>query len=241
MNNIYLDYNATTPIDPLVAEAMLPYVHGLFGNPSSGHFFGRSARAGVDHARSQVATLLGCSVDDLIFTSGGTEANNHAIKGAAWANRGRRNHIITSTIEHPAVTEVCRWLETQGYKVSYVSVDEYGMVDPRQVEEAISPDTVLVSIMHANNEVGTVQPIGEITEIAHRYGALMHTDCAQSVGKIPVRVDDLGVDLLSIAGHKLYAPQGHRRPLHPPRRPPRKADARRQPRAGPPRRYREHH
>ena len=208
MPDIYLDYNATTPIDPLVAEAMLPYVHVLYGNPSSGHFFGRAARAGVEHARAQVASLLGCVTDDLIFTSGGTEANNHAIKGVAWANRGRRNHIITSTIEHPAVTEVCRWLETQGFRLTLVPVDEYGMVDPRQVEEAISPDTLLVTIMHANNEVGTVQPIAEITEIAHRYGALMHTDCAQSVGKIPVRVDDLGVDLLSIAGHKLYAPKG---------------------------------
>ena len=208
MNDIYLDYNATTPIDPLVAEAMLPYVHGLFGNPSSGHFFGRSARAGVDQARAQVASLLGCSTDDLIFTSGGTEANNHAIKGVAWANRGRRNHIVSSTIEHPAVTEVCRWLEAQGFRVSFVPVDEYGMVDPRLVEDAISPDTLLVTIMHANNEVGTIQPIPEISEIAHRYGALMHTDCAQSVGKIPVSVNDLGVDLLSIAGHKLYAPKG---------------------------------
>ena len=208
MTGIYLDYNATTPIDPLVKEAMLPYVHGLFGNPSSGHFFGRSARAGVDHARSQVASLLGCDTEDLIFTSGGTEANNHAIKGLVWANRRRRNHIVTSSIEHPAVTEVCRWLEGQRYRVSFLPVDEYGMVDPRQVEEAISPETLMVTIMHANNEVGTIQPIAEIAAIAHRYGALMHSDCAQSVGKIPVRVDDLGVDLLSIAGHKLYAPKG---------------------------------
>ena len=208
MTEIYLDYNATTPIDPLVAAAMLPYVHGLYGNPSSGHSFGLAARAGVDHARAQVASLLGCSHDDLIFTSGGTEANNHAIKGAAWAGRGRRSHIVTSTIEHPAVTEVCRWLESQGCTVSYVPVDGYGMIDPRQVEEAITPDTMLVSIMHANNEVGTIQPIAEISEIAHRHGALMHADCAQSVGKIAVRVDDLGVDLLSIAGHKLYAPKG---------------------------------
>ena len=208
MANIYLDYNATTPIDPLVAEAMMPYVHGLYGNPSSGHFFGRAARAGVDHARAQVASLLGCAAADLIFTSGGTEANNHAIKGVAWANRGRRNQIITSTVEHPAVTEVCRWLEGQGFRITFVPVDEYGMVDPRQVEEAISPETLLVTIMHANNEVGTIQPIARIAEIAHRYGALMHTDSAQSVGKIPVQVDDLGVDLLSIAGHKLYAPKG---------------------------------
>ena len=213
MTGIYLDYNATTPIDPLVAEAMLPYVHGFYGNPSSGHLFGRSARAGVDHARAQVASLIGCSPDDLMFTSGGTEANNHAIKGVARANHStgpgeRRDHIITSAIEHPAVTEVCRWLEGQGYRVTYLPVDELGMVDPRQVEEAISPSTLLVTIMHANNEVGTVQPIAEIAEIAHRHGALMHSDCAQSVGKIPVRVDDLGVDLLSIAGHKLYAPKG---------------------------------
>ena len=208
MANIYLDYNATTPIDPLVAEAMMPCVHGLYGNPSSGHIFGRAARAGVDHARAQVASLLGCAADDLIFTSGGTEANNHAIKGVAWANRGRRNQIITSTVEHPAVTEVCRWLEGQGFRITFVPVDEYGMVDPRQVEEAISPETLLVTIMHANNEVGTIQPIARIAEIAHRYGALMHTDSAQSVGKIPVQVDDLGVDLLSIAGHKLYAPKG---------------------------------
>ena len=213
MNGVYLDYNATTPIDPLVAEAMLPYVHGLYGNPSSGHFFGRAARAGVDHARAQVASLLGCGTDSLIFTSGGTEANNHAIKGIAWAepstNSGkRRNHIITSAIEHPAVTEVCRWLESQGFRLTFVPVDEFGMVDPRQVQEVISPDTLLVSVMHANNEVGTIQPIAEIAEIAHRSGALMHSDCAQSVGKIPVNVDDLGVDLLSIAGHKLYAPKG---------------------------------
>ena len=213
MTGIYLDYNATTPIDPLVAEAMLPYVHGLYGNPSSGHLFGRSARAGVDQARDQVASLIGCGNEDLIFTSGGTEANNHAIKGVAWANSStgsgeRRNHIITSAIEHPAVTEVCRWLEVQGYRVTFLPVDEHGMVDPRQVQEAISPETLLVTVMHANNEVGTIQPIAEISEIAHRNGALMHSDCAQSVGKIPVRVDDLGIDLLSIAGHKLYAPKG---------------------------------
>ena len=208
MRDIYLDYNATTPIDPQVAEAMLPFIHGLFGNPSSGHSFGVAAHAGVDRARRQVSSLLGCDEDDLIFTSGGTEANNHAIKGVAEAYCKRGNHVITSAIEHPAVTEVCRYLEGHGFKVSYLPVDEYGMVDPRQVEEVISSETILVTIMHANNEVGTIQPIAEISEIAHRHGALVHTDCAQSVGKIPVRVDDLGVDLLSIAGHKLYAPKG---------------------------------
>jgi len=208
MDGIYLDYNATTPIDPAVAEAMLPYVHGLFGNPSSGHSFGIAAREGVDHARQQVAGMLGCSEDDLIFTSGGTEANNHAIKGVAGAYRQRGNHIITSAVEHPAVTEVCRYLEGHGIRTTYLPVDEFGMVDPRQVEETITPETVLVTIMHANNEVGTIQPIAEIADIAHRRGVLVHSDCAQSIGKIPVKVEDLGVDLLSVAGHKLYAPKG---------------------------------
>ena len=208
MSDIYLDYNATTPIDPQVAEAMLPYLHGLFGNPSSGHPFGLAARKGVDQARQQVASLLGCHPDHLVFTSGGTEANNHAIKGVAGAYREKGNHIITSAIEHPAVTEVCRFLEDHGFSVTCLPVDEFGLVDPAQVEEALTGETILVTIMHANNEVGTIEPIAEIAELAHRYGALVHTDCAQSVGKIPVKVDQLGVDLLSIAGHKLYAPKG---------------------------------
>ena len=208
MNAIYLDYNATTPIDPRVAEAMLPYVHEHYGNPSSSHSLGVTARQGVERARRQVAGLLGCTEDELIFTSGGTEANNHAIKGVAGAYRNQSNHIITSAVEHPAVTEVCRFLEGLGCRITYLPVDEYGLVDPRQVEEAITPQTRLVTIMHANNEVGTIEPITEIAEIAHHHGALVHADCAQSVGKIPVRVDDLGVDLLSIAGHKLYAPKG---------------------------------
>ncbi len=208
MSDIYLDYNATTPIDPQVAEAMLPYVHGLFGNPSSGHSFGLAARKGIDRARRQVASLLGCGEDDLIFTSGGTEANNHAIKGVAGAYRPKGNHIITSAVEHPAVTEVCRHLERKGFRITYLPVDEYGLVNPRQVERVISSETLLVTIMHANNEVGAIQPIAEIAEIAHHHGALMHSDCAQSVGKIPVMADDLGIDLLSIAGHKLYAPKG---------------------------------
>ena len=208
MSDIYLDYNATTPIDPLVADAMLPYVHGRFGNPSSGHSFGLAAREGVDTARRQVAGMLGCAADDLIFTGGGTEANNHAIRGAVSAYRERGTHIITTAVEHPAVTEVCRYLERYGIRTTYLPVDQHGMVTPQQVEDAITPDTVLVTIMHANNEVGTILPIAEIAEIAHRHGVLVHSDCAQSIGKIPVKVDDLGVDLLSIAGHKLYAPKG---------------------------------
>ena len=208
MDPIYLDYNATTPIDPQVAEAMLPYVHGLYGNPSSGHSFGIAARQGVDRARAQVASLLGCATPDLIFTSGGTEANNHAIKGVAFAHRERGDHIITSAIEHPAVTEVCRFLEGQGFRITFLPVDEFGLVDVAQLENALTDRTILVTIMHANNEVGTIEPIAQISELAHRHGALVHTDCAQTVGKIPVNVDDLGVDLLSIAGHKLYAPKG---------------------------------
>ena len=208
MTPIYLDYNATTPIDSQVAEAMLPYIHGLYGNPSSGHAFGLEARAGVDRARHQVASMLGCHDDEVLFTSGGTESDNHAIKGIAGAERARGNHVITSNIEHPAVEEVCRYLEIQGLEVTYLPVDGHGLIDPQQVEDTITDRTIMVTIMHANNEVGTIQPIREIADIAHRHGAVMHSDCAQSVGKIPVDVDDLGVDLLTIAGHKLYAPKG---------------------------------
>ena len=208
MKPVYLDYNATTPIDPLVADAMLPYIYEHFGNPSSSHSYGHSANEGVNQARSQVAEMLGCHRDELIFTSGGTESNNYAIKGALAANQSRGSHMITSAVEHPAVIEVCKYLEAQKYQVTYLPVDRYGMVDPLQLEDAITPQTTLISIMHANNEVGTIEPIEEIAEIAHRHGVLLHSDCAQSVGKIPVRVEDLRVDLLSIAGHKLYAPKG---------------------------------
>jgi len=208
MEPIYLDYNATTPLDPAVVEAMQPYIETHFGNPSSSHVYGVRTKKAVETARGQVARMLGARVDEIVFTSGGSESNNLAIRGVARALKHQGNHIITSAVEHPAVIEVCRYLESQGFRIAVVPVDETGLVDPADVEKAIAPATILVTIMHANNEVGTVQPIREIAEIAHRKGVLMHTDAAQSVGKIPVNVDDLGVDLLAIAGHKLYAPKG---------------------------------
>jgi len=205
---IYLDYNGTTPIDPQVADAMLPYIYEYFGNPSSSHMFGEKPRSAIENARIQIASSLGCQSDEIFFTSGGTESNNHAIRGAVTSLSQRGNHVITSAVEHPAVVEVCRFLEKHGATITYLPVDGFGMVDPVDVENAITPETVLISIMHANNEVGTIQPIERISEIAKSHQVLVHTDCAQSVGKIPVNVDDLGVDLLSIAGHKIYAPKG---------------------------------
>ena len=205
---IYLDYNATTPVAPEVAEAMQPFVADLFGNPSSSHVHGVRTRQAVDRARGQVALLLGCDADEVVFTSGGTEANNWAIKGSAEALRERGDHVVTSAVEHPAVTEVCRFLETRGFSVTYLPVDAAGRVAPGEVERAVGPRTILVTVMLANNEVGTLQPIAEIARIAAARGVRVHTDAAQAVGKVPVRVDDLGVDLLSVAGHKLYAPKG---------------------------------
>ncbi|MFV1959795.1 MAG: cysteine desulfurase family protein, partial [Planctomycetota bacterium] len=205
---IYLDHNATTPIDPAVAEAMLPFLHEHFGNPSSGHVFGHRTREAVENAREHVAALLGAAPEEIVFTSGGTESNNTVLKGVARAAGGRRGHFVTSAVEHPAVLEPCRALEREGFDVTVVPVDRCGRVDPQQVEDAIRDDTLLVSVMHANNEVGTIQPIREIAERAHARGVLVHTDAAQSVGKIPVGVDDLGVDFLSVAGHKLQAPKG---------------------------------
>jgi cysteine desulfurase len=208
MKPIYLDYNATTPIAREVADAMVPYLYEHFGNPSSSHSYGVEARRAVVAARAQVAALLGCQPGEVVFTSGGTESNNYAIKGVALAGRERGNHIITSAVEHPAVVEVCGWLEAEGFRITMLPVDEYGLVNPTDLERAITPDTLLVTVMHANNEVGTVQPIAELAKIAHHHGALMHTDAAQSVGKIAVKVGDLGIDLLSVAGHKVYAPKG---------------------------------
>jgi cysteine desulfurase NifS len=205
---IYLDYNATTPIDPEVAEAMHPYLFEYFGNPSSSHWYGTKTKKAVAESRRQVAALLSCSSDEVVFTSGGSESNNYAIKGAALANLEKGNHIITSAIEHPAVLEVCKYLTEKGFQVTYLPVDEFGLVQTQELERAITPQTILITIMHANNEVGTIQPLAEIARIAKKHDIVFHTDAAQSVGKILTNVDDLGVDLLTVAGHKLYAPKG---------------------------------
>lgn len=208
MKPIYLDYNATTPIAKEVADAMIPYLYDHFGNPSSSHQSGVQAKMAVEFARRQVADLIGAQPAEIIFTSGGTEANNHAIRGYCEMHQDKGRHIITSAVEHPAVIEVCRDLEHIGFELTILDVDQYGQVNPHNLEAAIRTDTILISIMHANNEVGTLQPIKELTSIAKSHGIVFHTDAAQSTGKIPVNVNDLGVDLLSIAGHKLYAPKG---------------------------------
>jgi cysteine desulfurase len=204
---IYLDYNATTPVDPRVAEAMQPFLSGCYGNPSSSHRLGREARQALNHARSQVASCLGCDADEIVFTSGGSEANNTAIRGVVAARGG--GHVVTSAVEHPAVLEVVLALECEGLIAStIVGVDRSGMVDPDEVVRALRSDTALVTVMLANNEVGTLQPIAELAAACRERGVLLHTDAAQAVGKVPVDLRRLGVDLLSVAGHKLYAPKG---------------------------------
>lgn len=205
---IYLDYNATTPIAKEVADEMAPFLYEHFGNPSSAHSYGSATKKSIENARKQVALLLDCAPHEIVFTSGGTESNNYAIQGVAMAYRDKGNHIITSAVEHPAVAEVCSWLGNHGFNITVLPVDKYGLVDPGDLRNAITSETILVTVMHANNEVGTIQPISRLAEIAHEHGAIIHTDAAQSVGKVPVRVDELHVDLLSVAGHKLYAPKG---------------------------------
>ncbi len=208
MRPIYLDYNASTPIDPAVAAAMRPFLEDHYGNPSSGHWAATGAKAALERAHGQVAALLNCHSDEIVFTSGGSEANNLALKGVFFTLRDKGDHIITTQIEHPAIIAPCRFLERLGARVTYLPVDGSGRVDPDDLRTAITPRTILVSIMHANNEVGTIQPIEECARIARERGVLFHTDAAQSIGKIPTNIAELGVDLLSVAGHKLYAPKG---------------------------------
>jgi cysteine desulfurase len=208
MRPIYLDYNASTPIDPLVAAAMRPFLEDHFGNPSSGHWAAAAAKAALEDARSKVARLVGAETDEIVFTSGGSEANNLALKGVAWASKSEGGHIITSAVEHPSVLEPCRFLSQHGFQITQVPVDRTGRIDPDDVRRAITPQTILVSIIHANNEVGTIQPIAEVGRMTRARGIRLHTDAAQSVGKIATDVGALGVDLLTIAGHKLYAPKG---------------------------------
>ncbi len=208
MNQIYLDYAATTPTHPEVVKAMLPYFTEVFGNPSSIHSYGQEAKGTIEEARAKVADLIGARGEEIIFTSGGTEADNFVLKGVAFANEKKGNHIITSSIEHHAVIETCKFLERRGFSVTYLPVDAYGLIDPDEVRRAITDKTILISVMHANNEVGTVEPIAEIGKVAKEAGIYFHTDAVQTVGHIPVNVDELGADLLSMSAHKLYGPKG---------------------------------
>jgi len=208
MKRIYLDHAATTPVDSRVVEAMLPCFSKVFGNPSSVHSFSREAKDAVNKARESVAAFVGAEPGEIIFTGGGTESDNTALKGVAYAGRDKGGHIITSMIEHHAVLESCRFLERQGFKVTYLHVDRFGMVDPDDVKKAITDRTILISIMHANNEIGTIQHIGEIGRMARERGVYFHTDAVQSLGHVPVDVNDMNVDLLSSSAHKLYGPKG---------------------------------
>jgi len=208
MNSIYLDHNATTPVHPKVLEAMLPFYGDSFGNPSSSHSKGREARVKMDEAREQVAALLQAHPGEIVFTSGGTESDNMAVYGVAQALRGKGNHILTCKTEHPAILNACAELARQGFEIDTVSVDRYGKIDLVHLQEAITEKTILITIQHANSEVGTLQPIQAIGELARERGVLFHTDAVQSVAKIPVQVSDLPVDMLSLSSHKMYGPKG---------------------------------
>lgn len=208
MKQIYMDHGATTPVDPLVVDAMLPYFTETFGNASSLHSFGQEANSALEQSRQQVAASIGAKPEEIIFTSGGTESDNLAIKGIAYRNSGKGKHIITSTIEHPAILNTCAYLEKEGFDVTYVPVDSDGIIDMDELKKAIRDDTILISVMHANNEIGTIQPISDISKLAKEKSIYLHTDAVQSFGKIAVNVDELGVDMLSMSSHKIYGPKG---------------------------------
>jgi cysteine desulfurase len=208
MEVVYLDHAATTPADREVIDAMLPFFAGVYGNPSSIHTLGHDARQALEEARAVIARFVGAHRDEVFFTSGGTEANNAALKGIAFAGRGKGDHIIVSSIEHHSVLDPCLFLQEQGFHVTYLPVDGYGLVDPDDVRKAVTESTILISVMHANNEIGTIEPIAEIGRIAKQEGIYFHTDAVQTLGHIPCNVDDLGADLLSASAHKLYGPKG---------------------------------